>query len=200
LPQPAAVVVVAAAADAYAADPQHWQQSCQFNIAVLDWQRSHPDWAPLALAQLVSAEVGPALRLHNPQDGRDPCRCKALVVVGYWSRVCMPSTFAICQSTNTTASKESANKKLNAIFDKEPRWLRPKNTDDMGCRVNELSRSPTRSPISKDDFGHSRRHAASDPQPMMYTTAMASHLVPSLSILIPSGGQRQALHCTTTTP
>ncbi|KAF6842400.1 ankyrin repeat protein [Colletotrichum musicola] len=40
--------------------------------------------------------------------------------------------------------KDSANKKLNAILDKEPRWLHPRSRTDMDRRIGALDSSPTR--------------------------------------------------------
>jgi hypothetical protein len=41
-------------------------------------------------------------------------------------------------------SKDSANKKLNAMLDKEPRWLHPRSRSDMNRRMQEMGNSPTR--------------------------------------------------------
>lgn len=49
------------------------------------------------------------------------------------------------RSPDTAPGKESAHKKLNALLDKEPRWLHPRTESDMTRRLNELSLSPTRS-------------------------------------------------------
>ncbi|KAJ4311431.1 hypothetical protein N0V84_010453 [Fusarium piperis] len=43
---------------------------------------------------------------------------------------------------------ESANKKLNSLLNKQPRWLHPRNEDDMGRRLDELALSPTRTTSS----------------------------------------------------
>lgn len=57
----------------------------------------------------------------------------------------------------TWCRKESAHKKLNALLDKEPRWLHPRNNTDMERRVTELSNSPTRlQSATNAAFGHSR--------------------------------------------
>ncbi|KAJ0158469.1 hypothetical protein CTA2_11518 [Colletotrichum tanaceti] len=40
--------------------------------------------------------------------------------------------------------KDSANKKLNSILDKEPRWLHPRTRTDMERRISALDSSPTR--------------------------------------------------------
>lgn len=37
---------------------------------------------------------------------------------------------------------ESANKKLNALLDKQPRWLHPRNEEDMESRLRELALPP----------------------------------------------------------
>ncbi|KAL4727270.1 hypothetical protein ACLX1H_006176 [Fusarium chlamydosporum] len=39
---------------------------------------------------------------------------------------------------------DSAHKTLNALLNKQPRWLHPKNEDDMARRLDELALSPTR--------------------------------------------------------
>ncbi|KAF4471824.1 Ankyrin repeat domain-containing 23 [Fusarium albosuccineum] len=39
---------------------------------------------------------------------------------------------------------ESANKRLNALLNKQPRWLHPRSEEDMGRRLEELALSPTR--------------------------------------------------------
>ncbi|KAI5458160.1 ankyrin repeat-containing domain protein [Mariannaea sp. PMI_226] len=53
------------------------------------------------------------------------------------------------KSPDTAPGKESASKKLNALLDKEPRWLHPRTESDMVRRLNELSLSPTRSLSSR---------------------------------------------------
>src|SRR6478609_3229822 len=62
--------------------------------------------------------------------------------------------------------KDSANKKLNAMLDKEPRWLHPKTNTDMDRRVAELSNSPTRSPRTSS-VSTGRPHSFSDPMPYL---------------------------------
>ncbi|KAL7943811.1 ankyrin repeat-containing domain protein [Trichoderma barbatum] len=46
------------------------------------------------------------------------------------------------QSPDKTIQQSSANKRLQTLFDKEPRWLHPKDEEDMGRRVTELANSP----------------------------------------------------------
>lgn len=67
----------------------------------------------------------------------------------------------------TLCSKDSANKKLNALLDKEPRWLKPKNEGDMFRRCAQLDRSSTRtSPIPYSPFSpFTRTHSSSAPPP-----------------------------------
>lgn len=67
-------------------------------------------------------------------------------------------------SPHAAPGKDSANKKLNAMLDKEPRWLHPKTNTDMDRRVAELSNSPTRSP-RLSQAPTSRPHSFSDPMP-----------------------------------
>jgi ankyrin repeat protein len=79
----------------------------------------------------------------------------------------LPRPSPIMSSPHLTCrSKDSANKKLNAMLDKEPRWLHPKNELDMDRRVAELSNSPTRSPCTPQ-AGFSRPHSFSDPMPYL---------------------------------
>ncbi|KAH8178393.1 ankyrin repeats (3 copies) domain-containing protein [Sarocladium implicatum] len=68
-----------------------------------------------------------------------------------------------CESTGQVPGKDSANKKLNSMFDQQPRWLRP-NSSNMVDRLEALSNSPTRAtptPVRP------RPHSASDPSPYM---------------------------------
>ncbi|KAL6362434.1 hypothetical protein LRP88_03716 [Fusarium phalaenopsidis] len=39
---------------------------------------------------------------------------------------------------------ESANKKIHTLLDKQPRWIHPRNEEDMGIRLRELAKSPFR--------------------------------------------------------
>ncbi|KAH6884908.1 hypothetical protein B0T10DRAFT_550784 [Thelonectria olida] len=55
------------------------------------------------------------------------------------------------ENYETVPGKESAHKKLNALLDKEPRWLHPRTESDMGRRLNALSFSPGWSSLAKDD-------------------------------------------------
>lgn len=62
---------------------------------------------------------------------------------------------------------DSANKNLNSLLDKEPRWLKPRDVKDMGRRVDQLSQSCTRlypqSPASGPDHTASHSRSTSDP-------------------------------------
>ncbi|KAH6608184.1 ankyrin repeat [Trichoderma cornu-damae] len=46
-------------------------------------------------------------------------------------------------SPDRTIRQSSANKRLQLLFDKEPRWLHPHDVEDMGRRVTELANSST---------------------------------------------------------
>ncbi|KAF7551519.1 hypothetical protein G7Z17_g4950 [Cylindrodendrum hubeiense] len=70
------------------------------------------------------------------------------------------------KSPDAAPGKESANKKINGLLDKEPRWLHPRTESDMGRRLNELALSPTRS-LSSRGSTSARPHAASDPPPLL---------------------------------
>ncbi|KAK2001348.1 hypothetical protein LX36DRAFT_736137 [Colletotrichum falcatum] len=48
--------------------------------------------------------------------------------------------------------KDSANKKLNSILDKEPRWLHPRTRTDMDRRISALDSSPTRQTTPENVF------------------------------------------------
>lgn len=48
------------------------------------------------------------------------------------------------------ASLDSADKKLNSLLNKEPRWLHPRTESDMGRRVTQLSHSPPRLSVATD--------------------------------------------------
>ncbi|KAM0417058.1 hypothetical protein ACHAPT_012964 [Fusarium lateritium] len=52
---------------------------------------------------------------------------------------------------------ESANKKLNALLNKQPRWLHPRNEEDMGRRLDELALSPTRTTSSWNSINSQAR-------------------------------------------
>ncbi|KZL79181.1 ankyrin repeat protein, partial [Colletotrichum incanum] len=51
--------------------------------------------------------------------------------------------------------KDSANKKLNSILDKEPRWLHPRTRTDMDRRISALDSSPTRQTTPENAFSPS---------------------------------------------
>ncbi|GKU00737.1 hypothetical protein FLAG1_02256 [Fusarium langsethiae] len=48
------------------------------------------------------------------------------------------------KSPDTVPGPDSAHKTLNAMLNKQPRWLHPRNEGDMARRLEELSLSPTR--------------------------------------------------------
>lgn len=54
-------------------------------------------------------------------------------------------------------SIESANKKLNSLLNKQPRWLHPRNEEDMSRRLDELALSPTRTTSSWNSINSQAR-------------------------------------------
>ncbi|KAL7799920.1 ankyrin repeat-containing domain protein [Trichoderma ceciliae] len=46
-------------------------------------------------------------------------------------------------SPDRTIKQSSANKRLQLLLDKQPRWLHPHDVEDMGRRITELANSPT---------------------------------------------------------
>lgn len=64
-------------------------------------------------------------------------------------------------------SKDSANKKLSALLDKQPRWLRPLDDQDFYRRCNQLALSPVRT-SPRAEWPTSRPHSASAPPPFSY--------------------------------
>lgn len=67
-------------------------------------------------------------------------------------------------ATSASPGHDSANKKLNHLLDKEPRWLHPRSVYDMGQRLHQLSQSSTMStPDSTTPTVHA--YSASDPGP-----------------------------------
>lgn len=63
-----------------------------------------------------------------------------------------------------SCSANSATKKLHEHFDKQPRWLRPSDENDMIRRCEQLEKSPTRSG-STYEWPTSREHSHSAPSP-----------------------------------
>ncbi|KAK1979348.1 hypothetical protein LZ30DRAFT_783503 [Colletotrichum cereale] len=57
--------------------------------------------------------------------------------------------------------KDSANKKLNSILDKEPRWLHPRTRTDMDRRISALDSSPTRQTTPENAFSPSYSRSVS---------------------------------------
>lgn len=68
-----------------------------------------------------------------------------------------------------TPGTDSANKNLNSLLDKEPRWLHPRNIEDMGRRVNQLSQSvgrltqPTEADADDQHTPATHSRSSSDP-------------------------------------
>lgn len=72
----------------------------------------------------------------------------------------LPKIIDVIHHNSKIPGKDSANKYLKLLLDKQPRWLHPKSHADMGRRVQQLSLS-SRMADSSDDFAQSR--APSDP-------------------------------------
>ncbi|PTB63761.1 ankyrin [Trichoderma citrinoviride] len=53
-------------------------------------------------------------------------------------------------SPDRTIKQSSANKRLQLLFDKEPRWLHPRDEDDMERRVTELANSPVQLRLAQE--------------------------------------------------
>jgi ankyrin repeat protein len=66
--------------------------------------------------------------------------------------------------------KDSANKRLSALLDKQPRWLRPVNEQDFILRCDQLSLSPVRS-NPHVEWPTSRPHSSSAPPPYLYNSS-----------------------------
>ncbi|OAR02089.1 hypothetical protein LLEC1_05474 [Akanthomyces lecanii] len=76
---------------------------------------------------------------------------------------------------------DSANKNLNHLLDKEPRWLHPKSREDMGSRLEQLAQSS--SGMSSQSSNSSYDHHLSDlPQPSFLPVRFQSegNISPSL--------------------
>lgn len=57
---------------------------------------------------------------------------------------------------NRCPGQDSANKNLNTLLDKEPRWLHPRTHEDMGRRLEQLALSPSRMPSRLNDTPYGR--------------------------------------------
>ncbi|KAL7906948.1 ankyrin repeat-containing domain protein [Trichoderma velutinum] len=74
------------------------------------------------------------------------------------------------QPPDKTIQQSSANKRLQTLFDKEPRWLHPRDEEDMGRRITELANSPiqvraaseVQFPSAHEGQGHSPLCGGSD--------------------------------------
>lgn len=60
-----------------------------------------------------------------------------------------------------TPGTDSANKNLNVLLDKEPRWIHPRTLEDMGQRLEQLALSPSQMSSQSSDSSSCR--AWSDP-------------------------------------
>ncbi|KAJ4152996.1 hypothetical protein LMH87_009510 [Akanthomyces muscarius] len=68
--------------------------------------------------------------------------------------------------SNRPIGTDSANKNLNHLLDKEPRWLHPKSREDMGSRLEQLALSSSQ--ISSQSSSSSYDHHLSDLHQISY--------------------------------
>ncbi|KAF4963554.1 hypothetical protein FSARC_8424 [Fusarium sarcochroum] len=72
------------------------------------------------------------------------------------------------KSPDTPApGKDSAHKTLNALLNKQPRWLHPKTEDDMARRLEELALSPTRTSSTYNSISSPTQGTSSGPIPAL---------------------------------
>ncbi|TQV91675.1 hypothetical protein V2A60_008615 [Cordyceps javanica] len=77
---------------------------------------------------------------------------------------------------------DSANKNLSNLLDKQPRWLRPKSSEDMGCRLEQLALSSSR--VSSRSSESSYARASSAPlEPSLLATPFKSESSVSPTLL-----------------
>ncbi|KAK0388016.1 hypothetical protein NLU13_4260 [Sarocladium strictum] len=119
---------------------------------------------------IPSASDSPRGQSPNAHTGRPtmwtPSALRKMVRLYLYTDLTLPQIVKIvhhCEDSGQIPGKDSANKKLNLMFDQQPRWLRP-NSSSMVQRLEALSSSPTRTTPSPVQFP-SRPHSASDPSP-----------------------------------
>lgn len=116
------------------------------------------------------ASASPPAQSPNAQTGRPTMwtasALRKMVRLYLYTDLTLPQIVKIvhhCQASGQVPGKDSANKKLNAMFDQQPRWLRP-SSSNMADRLEALSSSPTRTTLTPFQFA-ARPHSASDPSP-----------------------------------
>ncbi|POR37698.1 E3 ubiquitin-protein ligase HACE1 [Tolypocladium paradoxum] len=98
----------------------------------------------------IPASASPSAQSTNTQTGRPPMWTKSAQrkMARLYVYTTLPLDIIVklvhSRSPDSAPGVDSANKKLNSLLDKEPRWLHPRNETDMGRRVTQLSNSPTR--------------------------------------------------------
>ncbi|OAQ79815.1 ankyrin repeat protein [Purpureocillium lilacinum] len=99
---------------------------------------------------IPASSASPSAASANTQTGRPPLWTKS--AQRKMTRLYVYTTLPLdtivklvhCRTPDSAPGIDSANKKLNALLDKEPRWLHPRSKADMGRRVTQLSNSPAR--------------------------------------------------------
>ncbi|KAF5024316.1 hypothetical protein F66182_3593 [Fusarium sp. NRRL 66182] len=71
------------------------------------------------------------------------------------------------KSPDTHPGKDSAHKTLNALLNKQPRWLHPRSEDDMARRLEELALSPTRTSSTNNSLASPIQGTPSGPIPAL---------------------------------
>lgn len=119
---------------------------------------------------IPSDSASPPGQSPNAQTGRPsmwtPSALRKMARLYLYTDLTLPQIVKIvhhCESSGQVPGKDSANKKLNTMFDQQPRWLRP-SSSNMAERLEALSNSPTRTTPSPVGFP-ARPHSASDPSP-----------------------------------
>ncbi|UNI24785.1 hypothetical protein JDV02_010509 [Purpureocillium takamizusanense] len=108
------------------------------------------DQATLPKLTIPASSASPSAASANTQTGRPPLWTKS--AQRKMTRLYVYTTLPLdtivklvhCQTPELAPGIDSANKKLNALLDKEPRWLHPRTRADMGRRIAQLSNSPSR--------------------------------------------------------
>lgn len=132
---------------------------------------SQPSLASIDIPR--DSSVTPSNASQNPQTGRPPMwtNSSQRQMTGLYLYTTLPlnKILELINHSATTASPghDSANKKLNALLDKEPRWLHPRSVFDMGQRLHQLSQSAAAPNLNMEDSAIPTAHSysASDPSP-----------------------------------
>ncbi|PNY21904.1 E3 ubiquitin-protein ligase HACE1 [Tolypocladium capitatum] len=99
---------------------------------------------------MPASSASPSAQSINTQTGRPPMWTKSAQrkMTRLYVYTTLPLDIIVklvhSRSPDSAPGVDSANKKLNSLLDKEPRWLHPRDEIDMGRRVTQLSNSPVR--------------------------------------------------------